>query len=269
MKVYKTIWFRVVRIVLLVYAVIFFIGCCCPNALIFQPPGTPYSVGNGIECIPTPDGETLAVLYQPATKAGYPTILYNHGNAENLAFAGELLAPFADKGYGICAYDYRGYGLSTGKPNEENCYNDAETVYTYLTSEKKIPPESIVVHGRSLGGAMAVHLASQKPVAGLVLESAFVSAFRVATRIPLLPFDRFKNSKSITEITCPIFIIHGTADNVIGCWHGRRLYELANEPKLAWWVEGAGHNNLMIVAGINEYYTMIDTFYRDLFTKKH
>jgi fermentation-respiration switch protein FrsA (DUF1100 family) len=81
------------------------------------------------------------------------------------------------------------------------------------------------------------------------LQSAFVSAFRVLTRIPIVPFDKFPNHKDIRRVHCPVLIMHGTADAVIDFWHGQRLYDLANEPKQSFWVKGADHNDLDFVAG--------------------
>src|SRR5437773_6995911 len=94
-----------------------------------------------------------------------------------------------------------------------------------------------------------VHIAAIRPVAALILQSPFVSVFRVLTRIPLLPFDKFPNYKNIAHVHRPVLIIHGAADSIIGVWHGQKLYDLANEPKSHFWVEGADHNDLETVAG--------------------
>jgi fermentation-respiration switch protein FrsA (DUF1100 family) len=93
-----------------------------------------------------------------------------------------------------------------------------------------------------------VHIAARRPAAGLILQSSFLSAFRVLTRIPLLPFDKFPNYKDIRHVHCPVLIIHGQSDTVIGSWHGKKLYDLANEPKKYFPVNGADHNDLEIVA---------------------
>jgi fermentation-respiration switch protein FrsA (DUF1100 family) len=96
-------------------------------------------------------------------------------------------------------------------------------------------------------------------LAGLILESSFVTAFRVVTRIPLVPFDKFRNIYKIKQVQCPVLVIHGRDDKTIPFWHGEKLFEAANEPKLNFWVDGAGHNDLFWVAG-NRYWDMIKEF---------
>jgi fermentation-respiration switch protein FrsA (DUF1100 family) len=122
-------------------------------------------------------------------------------------------------------------------------------VYRHAVETLKVPPSRIVLYGRSVGSGPASDLAARVPVGGLVLESAFVSAFRVLTKVPLLPFDRFHNLHHVRQVRAPILVIHGTDDEVIPVSHGRRLYEAAREPKQALWVEGAHHNDVPIVAG--------------------
>jgi fermentation-respiration switch protein FrsA (DUF1100 family) len=234
----------------------------------FYPPKVPYQLDAYTELIPTGDDNKIAVTFLPPPGSNSLTLLISHGNAENLGHMRPVMELFNTMGYGVCAYDYRGYGLSTGKPSEAACYTDVNTVYTYLTVEKGIAPANIISYGRSLGGAMAVLIASEKPVGGLVLESAFVSAFRVVSRIPLLPFDLFTNNDKIRQVTCPVYIMHGTADQLIPVWHGQKLYELAPEPKRAYWVEGAGHNNLLQIAGTN-YFSGLRTYLEDIRTQKN
>ncbi len=105
------------------------------------------------------------------------------------------------------------------------------------------------MYGRSLGGAMALWVAAHAPVAGLVLESPFYTAYRVVTQAPLVPFDKFSNKDEIGRIRCPVLVIHGLDDWIIQPWHGRELYARAPEPKRCLWVEGAGHNDVIAVAG--------------------
>ncbi|HEV2905322.1 MAG TPA: alpha/beta hydrolase, partial [Pyrinomonadaceae bacterium] len=126
---------------------------------------------------------------------------------------------------------------------------DIDAAYDYLTQVLKIPPDRIIAHGRSLGGAVAIDLASRKPLSGLIVESSFVSAFRVVTGYRIFPFDKFRNADKIKQVRCPLLIIHGRQDEVIPFWHGEQLFGIANNPKTNLWVDGAGHNNLKIVAG--------------------
>jgi fermentation-respiration switch protein FrsA (DUF1100 family) len=169
-------------------------------------------------------------------------------NAEDLGDLRPLLERLNVWGFSLFAYDYRGYGTSQGKPGERHVYRDAEAAYDYLTQQLQVPPEQIIVYGRSVGGGAATELASHHPVAGLILESAFTSAFRVIVPLPLLPFDKFPNLAKLKKVRCPILVMHGQADQIIPINHGYRLYAAAPEPKLSLWVEAAGHNDFHWVA---------------------
>lgn len=147
-------------------------------------------------------------------------------------------------GFSVFAYDYRGYGTSSGTASEENSYQDAEAAYDYLVNNLSVPANRIIALGRSLGGAVAVDLAHRRQLGGLIIESSFVSAYRVITKIPVFPFDKFKSLSKIKKVNCPVLVIHGTRDEVVPFWHGEKLFQEANEPKQSLWVEGAGHNNL-------------------------
>jgi len=103
-------------------------------------------------------------------------------------------------GFAVFAYDYQGYGTSQGKPSEQNAYRDIDAAYQYLTAQLKLPSERIIVYGRSTGGGPSVDLASCQRVAGLILESTFTSTFRVITRVPLYPFDKFANLSKISSV---------------------------------------------------------------------
>ncbi|MEM6403027.1 MAG: alpha/beta hydrolase, partial [Cyanobacteria bacterium P01_D01_bin.116] len=160
-----------------------------------------------------------------------------------------------DIGLNVLAYDYRGYGTSEGKPSEKNAYKDIDTAYKYLTQELNIPPQRIILFGRSVGGGSTIDLAARKPVAGLITESTFTSIFKVRVPIKILPFDKFNNLKKIKNVKCPVLIMHGKMDEVVPFSHGEQLFKQAPEPKLSLWVEDANHNNFPYAAG--ERYTNI------------
>jgi len=172
-------------------------------------------------------------------------ILYAHGNGEDIGpdLRG-YLSEFCGHGFSVYAFDYRGYGISDGKPGTFRACADAEAAYQNLVQDKGISPDRIVLYGHSLGAALALDLAARHKVAGLIVESGFVTAFRVRTAIPLFPLDKFRNNSRIREVHCPVLVMHGEIDDVIPVWHGRELYRLAPEPKLAYWPEGASHNNV-------------------------
>ena len=217
--------------------------------LIFQPQTPRYTASASATLVPVGDGDSIAVAWLPNPRARY-TILFSHGNAEDLGDLRYFLTDLRDAGFSVLAYDYRGYGLSSRRvPSERNAYDDLAAAYEHLTRTLGVPPKRVILHGRSLGGGIASELASRHPAAGLILESTFVSAFRVAVPRRIFPFDRFGTERRLREVRAPVLVIHGTRDEVIPFWHGARLLERANPPKQHFWVEGAGHNDLQLVAG--------------------
>lgn len=215
---------------------------------IFLPQPSSYKDGPEILKLRSADGNTISALYLANASARF-TLLVSHGNAEDLGDDRYWLEDLRRSGFNVLAYDYEGYGTSQGKPTEQGSYQDEAAAYEYLTTTLKTPPDRIIVFGRSVGSGPAVHLAARTPVAGLILQSPFVSAFRVLTRIPLLPFDKFPNYKEIGRVRCPVLIIHGSNDSVIGAWHGRKLFALAKQPKSFYLVEGADHNDVDMIGG--------------------
>lgn len=242
---------RVIRSIVLigigVYLGLFVYARVFGDRIIFQPP--PPSYRDTDEVLKLPSGDlTISAMHLKNPQADY-TILFSHGNAEDLGTLRPALEELRRIGFSVFAYDYRGYGTSHGSSSEDTAYQDIDAAYDHLTRVEGVPPNRIIAHGRSLGGAIAIDLASRKPLGGLIVESSFVSAYRVVTRFPIYPFDQFKSISKIGNVRCPILIMHGTRDEVISFWHGSKLFEAANEPKLSYWVEGARHNDLFRVAG--------------------
>jgi fermentation-respiration switch protein FrsA (DUF1100 family) len=239
---------RLLRSILFIYLVfavyIFFFS----DRMIFLPPTSSYEDNAEIIKLNSSNNHQISALYLPHPNAKY-TLLYAHGNAEDLGDIRNTLEYLNQLGFNVFAYDYQGYGTSEGKPSEKNAYQDIEAAYHYLTEKLDIAADQIIAYGRSVGGGSVVNLAVNQPLGGLILESAFTSAFRVVIPFPILPFDKFPNLKKIPKIKIPILIIHGTDDQVIPIKHGKKLFEVANDPKLFLSVEGAGHNDLIPVAG--------------------
>lgn len=234
----------------LVYVGLVLLALFTADRQIFLPPASSYDEEDlPVVRVPTEDGARIAVLHLPGPESAL-TILHSHGNAEDLGHLLPLLERLQGAGFSVLAYDYRGYGLSTGgPPSAEGAYLDIAAVYRYATEELGIDPERIILHGRSVGSGPATHLAARRPVGGLVIESGFTSAFRVVTHVPLLPFDRFPNLRTIREVDCPVLVVHGRRDAVIPFSHGERLYRAAPGPKHLLVVDEAGHNDLPQVAG--------------------
>jgi abhydrolase domain-containing protein 17 len=235
-------------ILILVYIGMFLYSYFYAERIIFQPQPSSYQDTDQIVKLNSSDGVRISAVYLPNPGARY-TILYSHGNAEDIGELLPMLKEVKDMGFSVFAYDYHGYGTSTGNPSEENAYRDEDAGYDYLVNNLDVPANQIIALGRSLGGAVAIDLAHRRQLGGLIIESSFVTAYRVLTHIPLFPFDRFTSISKIKEVHCPVLVIHGKRDETISFWHGESLFQAANEPKLSFWVEGAGHNDLFEVAG--------------------
>lgn len=249
---------KLIRSAVLAYLVLMLFAWLFSERIMFPAPKSSYTDTDDIIKIRVAGERNISAVYLPAPDAEY-TILYCHGNAEDIGILKGIFHLFVENGFSVFAFDYGGYGTSEGRATEKGMYQETDACYDYLIGQKQIPPEQIIVFGRSLGGAAALHLASRKQVAGLVLESSFVSAFRVITRIPMLPFDKCKNLEKLKTTHCPVLIIHGKKDRLIPLWHGRKLFEQANEPKMSFWVEDAGHNDLFWMAR-DRYWEVLDDF---------
>lgn len=239
---------RMLLSILFIYLCLCLFAWFAADRMIFLPPPASYRDGGDILKIQVADGIRIAALHLPNPQARF-TILYSHGNAEDLGALSPYLKEYRLRGYAVFAYDYEGYGTGDGTATEKTSYRDVLAAYRYLREQLQVPADRILVLGRSVGGGPAVELARREPVAGLILESAFVSAFRVLTRWPVFPFDKFNNLAKIRQVTRPLLMVHGRRDRVIPFWHGQTLFARANEPKAALWVGEADHNDLVEVAG--------------------
>jgi hypothetical protein len=239
---------RILQSGIIIYGIICLYVFLTADSKIFLPPPASYANTPDILKVQTVDNVTLSALHLPNPEALY-TVLYSHGNGEDLGQIRPVLELIRQAGFGVFAYDYRGYGTSTGRPTEAGVYRDIEASLGYLQEQLGIPPEQVIVFGRSVGGGPSTYLAERHAIAGLILESTFTSIFRVVLPFPLLPFDKFPNLQRIPRLTAPLLVIHGTADRTIPLWHGQKLFNRATVPKQSFWVEGADHNDLVWRAG--------------------
>ncbi|MCF7955708.1 MAG: alpha/beta hydrolase [Phycisphaerae bacterium] len=227
-------------------------------AMIFSPPPASYLDGPGIIKIDVGNGDAICGRYLRNPDAEF-TILYNHGNNEDIGMNLHWLRRFRERGFSVLTYDYRGFGQSEGKATEKNTYRDAQAAYDYLVKVKNVSPTRIIVMGRSLGGGVAVELASTNPVAGLIMQSTFISINRVVAGGQAVPFDKYKSISRIDKVNCPVLVIHGTADSLVKFWHGEKLYEAAKQPKAYLWVEGADHEDDIAAIAGEKYWQVIES----------
>ena len=228
------------------------------DRLLFQPQPCTYGDADGIIKIEMDDGPPISAIYLASPASGH-TVLYNHGNAVDLGDIRGFLTKYRQQGFSVLSYDYRGYGTSSGRPTTANACKSADAALKYLVEQRGIPVDRIIVHGRSVGGGPALYLAHANDVAGVIVESSFVTAFRVQTHIPLTPFDKFRNIARIAEVNCPVLVIHGRADGTIPLWHGEKLFKKAKEPKMSCWLDEATHNYMPMKAEV-AYWAAIASF---------
>ena len=253
-------------VVALLYLVLCLLAFVVARPMMFPAPASSYDKSYPTVTLLTADGLAVAGLFLENPSARL-TLLFSHGNGEDIGYANEFLEELRDMGFSVFAYDYPGYGLSEGSPTEAGCYHSAEAAYSYLVKDRGIDPSTILLHGRSLGAGPSLELASKHPVGGVIMESAFVTAFRVLTRITFFPFDQFRNLDKIPKINCPSLIIHGERDEVVPFWHGQRLHEAAPEPKTFLPLPEASHNDVRSV-GDAAYFNAIRSFADSLTTAK-
>jgi uncharacterized protein len=209
----------------------------------------------------TPDGERLVGWWKPP-ETGKAVILYFHGNGGSLWNRRGRARALIETGRGLLMMSYRGYSGSTGTPTEEGLRIDARAAYDWLAG----PYESqrIVLYGESLGSGVAVRLATERPVGGLILDAPYTSTAAVASRrYPLVPVswlmhDQYRSVEIIGRVKAPILVMHGTADRIIPFVFGEELFAAAPEPKRFVRFDGAGHTTLLEQGGIRE----VDAFLR-------
>jgi len=183
------------------------------------------------------------------------TLIWCHGNAGNISDRLYDLALLCKLPINVFIFDYRGYGRSEGSPNEKGIYLDAETAYDYMISRNDVDKNKIIIFGRSLGGAVAVDLATKRSGVGLILEATFTSAKDMAkSSFGFLPVHYIMKTKlnsiaKIRGIEIPVLVAHGTSDRTVPFKLGRQLFEAANEPKEIYEIKNADHNDMFMVGG--------------------
>ena len=209
---------------------------------------TPTDIGLAFDdlTLTTSDGLAIAAWYVPHP-AATGTVLFCHGNAGNMSDRLVTIQALHALGYNVLIFDYRGYGRSQGSPDEEGTYLDAQAAWRYLTQTLGESPQRVVVAGRSLGGAVAIELATRHQPAALVVESSFtrfVDVARVHYRwVPVRILARYSydSAAKVAGLSCPKLFLHATGDEVVPIELGRRLYGAAAGPKR--FIETPGDHN--------------------------
>jgi uncharacterized protein len=194
----------------------------------------------------TEDGIRLHAWFVPAEDAR-GALLFCHGNAGNISHRLDSIRIFRDLGLSVLIFDYRGFGRSEGRPGESGTYLDAQAAWAFLIREKDFASGRVVVFGRSLGGAVAAHLAAHQPVGALILESTFTSLPDLAAHFyPYLPVRwlskyRYNTLARLYDAQAPVLVVHSPQDELIPFAHGQALYAAAPEPKV--FLEISGDHN--------------------------
>jgi fermentation-respiration switch protein FrsA (DUF1100 family) len=202
------------------------------------PEGAPPQVGEG-EAHPNPG----------------PAVLVCNGNGGDRSMRAALAAALSRMGLAVLLFDYRGYGGNPGSPSEEGLAADARAALEYLAGRPEVDPRRVVYLGESLGAAVALRLAVERPPAALVLRSPFASLAEVGRRhYPFLPVslllrDRYDSAARVGRLTAPLLVVAGGRDRIVPATHSRRLFAAAPRPKRLVVLDGAGHNDHDLLAG--------------------
>jgi len=253
--IWKAIVKRVVIYAATIYGAVVLILFLVQSQIVYQPNiptrkiiATPASIGLDYETIrlTTEDGLTLHGWFIPAQKER-AILLFFHGNAGNISHRLDSIKIFNELGLSTLIIDYRGFGQSEGEPSEEGTYRDAKAAWRYLTDDRQVPSNKIVLFGRSLGGAIAAHVGAGHNAGGLVLESAFTSLPEIASDIywffpaRWLTQMEYNTKAALQSISSPVLVIHSPEDGLVPYSHGKELFETASNPKQFLKLRG-GHN---------------------------
>lgn len=252
----------------LVYAIVAVAAFILQRRLMYLPdpdrvsPATFNLAGVKERVLVAPDTAQIVTWYAPA-RPGQPTILYFHGNAGNLASRSERVRRYVSRGYGVMLMSYRGYSGSTGSPSERANIADAKLAYDALISDG-IDPEDIIIYGESLGSGVAVQVAADNEIGGLVLDAPYTTIVDVAAlAYPYLPvrpfvFDRYESIRYLPRVKAPLLVLHGEEDRVIPVEMGKAVYAAANAPKEIATFPHAGHSDHHLYGSYDELFRWID-----------
>lgn len=200
--------------------------------------------------VKTRRGETIATMFIKCSESEVQTtVLYSHGNAADMGCLRDYLREFsAHLQVNVLAYDYSGYGLSSGQPTAANTYADVEAAYKHLTTEYPEQSKRVIGYGQSLGSSLTIYLGATEPLVGLVIHSGLMSGIR--TLNPELKkswwFDLYPNVDTVKQVQAPLMVVHGTNDEDMPLIHGQMIAKNAANPYTPYYCKGGGHNDIEV-----------------------
>ena len=186
------------------------------------------------------------VCYHEKNLKDFKTLIFFHGNAGSLENRIHKINHFRDMDINFLIIAWRGFSGNKGKPTEQGLYDDGKSAIDWL-AKKGVREKDIILYGESLGTGVATHLAQNKNFAGIILETPFTSMIDAAKKFyPYIPVnlllkDKFENKKNIKNINSPILVMHGEADQIVPFSMGKKIYEIANEPKYSYFTKYDNH----------------------------
>ena len=251
LKKYRNNLLQLILIIFLIYSSVLVFLYFYQRNLLYHPNENNYS-GDKISVdikkvkITTSDNIELLGWYHEKNPKNYKTLVFFHGNAGSLENRIHKLNHFQDMDINFLIIAWRGFSGNNGKPSEEGLYEDGRSTINWLI-KNGIRKEDIILYGESLGTGVATYLAQNKKFAGIILETPFTSMVDAAKKFyPYIPVnlilkDKFENSKKIKNIKIPILIMHGEADQIVPFSMGKKIFEMANEPKYSYFTKYDNH----------------------------
>ena len=241
----------IVGLVVLIYLTITFVLYYSQRSLLYHPTENNYS-GDQLTVpidkvrIKTDDNIELLSWYHDKDIQNYKTILFLHGNAGSLENRIHKINHFNEMEINFLIISWRGFSGNEGKPTEEGLYKDAKSAVKWLIN-KGVKKENIIIYGESLGTGVATEISQNENFAGIVLESPFTSMVAAGkSKYPIFPIglllkDKYESDKKIKNIKSPVLVMHGEVDTIVPFWMGKKIYELANDPKYYYFPEYDDH----------------------------
>jgi len=250
-QILKRYFLKIILIFFLLYFSVLLVLFMFQRNLLYHPTDNNY-FGDQLKVriqkvkIRTADNIELLGWFHRKDINNFKTIVFFHGNAGSLENRIHKINHFKDIDVNFLIIAWRGFSGNQGKPSERGLYEDGKSAINWLNN-KGIKNEDLILYGESLGTGVAVHLAQNDKFAGVVLESPFTSMIGAAKNVyPYFPIrvllkDKYENDKKIKNIKSPILIMHGKKDKIVPFWMGKKIYELANEPKYSYFSESDNH----------------------------